>query len=158
MMFRKVFIKVCDTFLASEFSRKYFIRNNTEHICHLSKTLIRQINIILSGVFSNCYFMKVVSFFSRFAIVCNIAFLLFIFLGEMEARKPVTGEMDRIIAVSYVKDIVITLGVAAIIINILLCTIYAILIIIGRQKLIPKSLAVVNCLFLILQFLYFFYR
>ncbi len=102
--------------------------------------------------------MKVVSFFSRFAIVCNIAFLLFIFLGKMEARKPVTGETGRVVAVSYVKDIVITLGVAAIIINILLCTVYAVLIIIGKQKLIPKSLAIVNCLFLILQFLYFFYR
>ena len=102
--------------------------------------------------------MKVVSFFSRFAIICNIAFLLFIFIGRMEARKPVTREMDRVVAVSYFKDIIITLGVAAIIINMLLCTVYAVLIVIGKQKLLPKWLAIVNCLFLILQFLYFFYR
>jgi len=102
--------------------------------------------------------MKVVSFFSRFAIICNIAFLLFIFIGRMEAQKPVTREMDRVVAVSYFKDIIITLGVAAIIINMLLCTVYAVLIVIGKQKLLPKWLAIVNCLFLILQFLYFFYR
>ena len=76
----------------------------------------------------------------------------------MEVRKPVTQDIDRIVAVSYVKDIIITLGVAAIIINIIVCIIYSVLIVIGKQKLIPKSLAVVNCLFLILQFLYFFYR
>jgi hypothetical protein len=102
--------------------------------------------------------MKVVSFFSRFAIICNIAFLLFIFMGKMEARKPVTPDADRVVAVSYVKDIIITLGFAAIIINIIICIVYSILIVIGKQKLIPKSLAVVNCLFLILQCLYFFYR
>jgi len=102
--------------------------------------------------------MKVVSFFSRFAIICNIAFLLFIFLGKLEAGKPVTQDTDSVVAVSYAKDIIITLGVAAIIINILLCITYAILIVIGKQNLIPKSLAVVNCLFLVLQFLYFFYR
>ena len=102
--------------------------------------------------------MKVVSFFSRFAIVCNIAFLLFIFLGKMEAGKPVTQPGDTVVAVSYVKDIIITLGVAAIIINMLLCIVYAVLIIIGKQRLLPKWLAIVNCLFLILQFLYFFFR
>ena len=102
--------------------------------------------------------MKVVSFFSRFAIICNIAFLLFIFLGKMEDGKPVTQNTDRVVAVSYFKDIVITLGVAAVIINMLLCIVYAVLIVIGKQTLIPKWLAIVNCLFLILQFLYFFYR
>jgi hypothetical protein len=102
--------------------------------------------------------MKVVSFFSRFAIICNIAFLLFIFLGKTEAGKSVTQPGDTVVAVSYVKDIIITLGVAAIIINMLLCTAYAVLIVIGKQRLLPKWLAIVNCLFLILQFLYFFFR
>ena len=76
----------------------------------------------------------------------------------MEARKPVTGSTEAIAPVSYLKDIIITLGVAAIIINIIVCIVYSVLIIIGKQKLIPKWLAIVNCLFLILQFLYFFYR
>jgi len=102
--------------------------------------------------------MKVISFFSRFAIICNIAFLLFIFLVKLEAQKPVTQGKDTVVAVPYFKDIIITLGVSAIIINLLMCIIYSVIVIIGRQKLLPKWLAIVNFLFLIMQFLYFFFR
>jgi hypothetical protein len=102
--------------------------------------------------------MKVVSFFSRFAIICNVAFLLFVFFQKMEARKRVSENSDTVIAVPYFKDIIITLGVAAILVNILLCIVYAILIVTGKQHMIPKWFAIVNLLFLILQFLYFFYR
>lgn len=76
----------------------------------------------------------------------------------MEAKKPVTTGKDTVVAVSYFKDIIITLGVAAIIINLLMCIVYSVLIIIRKQYMIPKWLAIVNSLFLILQFLYFFYR
>ena len=102
--------------------------------------------------------MKVVSFFSRFAIICNIAFLLFILLGKMEAKKPVTTGRDTVVAVSYFKDIIITLGVAAIIVNLIMCIVYSVLVVTHKQNMIPKWLAIVNSLFLILQFLYFFYR
>ena len=84
--------------------------------------------------------------------------MLFIFLGKLEARKPVTGRKDTVVAVSYVKDVIITLGAGALIINSIMCVVYAILIVAGKQRMIPKWLAMVNCLFLILQFLYFFYR
>jgi hypothetical protein len=75
----------------------------------------------------------------------------------MEAQQPVTQKQDTVVAVSYFKDIIITLGVAAIMINLIMCVIYAVLIIIGRQRLLPKWLAMVNVLFLIFQFIYFFY-
>ncbi len=101
--------------------------------------------------------MKVVSFFSRFAIICNIAFLLFVFFQKMEAHKRVSESSDTVIAVPYFKNIIITLGVAAILVNILMCIVYSILIIIGKQHMIPKWLAIVNLLFLILQFLYLFF-
>jgi hypothetical protein len=101
--------------------------------------------------------MKVIAFFSRLTIICNIAFLLFIFLARMEAQRPVTQKQDTVVAVSYFKDIIITLGVAAIMINLIMCVIYAVLIIIGRQRLLPKWLAMINVLFLIFQFIYFFY-
>ncbi|MEO8414080.1 MAG: hypothetical protein ABI472_10485 [Ginsengibacter sp.] len=102
--------------------------------------------------------MKVIAFFSRLTIICNMAFLLFIFLGKMEARKPATQAVDTVAAVSYFKDVIITLGVLAIIINLLMCLVYSVVVITGRQKLLPRWLAIVNLLFLILQFLYFFYR
>lgn len=102
--------------------------------------------------------MKVISFFSRFTIICNFCFLLFIFLGKLEARKTVSPGTDKIIPVSYLKDIIITLGLPAIIINLIMCIVYSVVVIIGRQDLLPKWLAIVNFLFLILQFLYFFFR
>lgn len=102
--------------------------------------------------------MKVVSFFSRFAIVCNIAFLVFIIMGRMEARTPVTQPTNTVMAVSYVKDIIITLGVGAIIINLALCIVYAILVARHKQALIPRNLALINCSFFIVQLIYFFFR
>ena len=102
--------------------------------------------------------MKVISFFSRFTAICNLCFLLFVFFAKLEARKPVTDSNDKVVPVPYFKDIVITLGISAIIINLLMCIVYSILVIIGRQKLLPKWLVLVNYLFLIMQFLYFFFR
>ena len=102
--------------------------------------------------------MKVISFFSRLTIICNIAFLLFIFLGKMEAQKPVTQSRETVVAVPFFKDIIITLGVSAIAINLIMCLIYSVIVIIGRHKMLPKWMAFVNLLFLIFQFLYFFFR
>ncbi len=102
--------------------------------------------------------MKVIAFFSRLTIICNIAFLLFISLARKEAQKPVTQEPDIVVAVSYIKDVIITLGVGAIIINLIMCIVYGVVIIIGKQQLLPKWLAMINVLFLIFQFIYFFFR
>jgi hypothetical protein len=102
--------------------------------------------------------MKVIAFFSRLTIICNIAFLLFVFLARMEAQQPVTQKTDTVVAVSYFKNIIITLGLAAIIFNLIMCIVYAVLIIIGKQRLLPKWLAMINVLFLIFQLIYFFFR
>ena len=102
--------------------------------------------------------MKVISFFSRFAIVCNIAFLLFIFFSKLEAQKPVTNSHDTVVEVPFLKDVVITLGISAIIINLIMCIVYALIVVMGRQRIIPKWLATVNALFFIFQVFYFFFR
>ena len=67
----------------------------------------------------------------------------------MEAKKPVTQSMDTVAPVSYLKDIIITLGVLAIIINLLMCLVYSVLVIIGKHKLVPKWMAAINFIFLI---------
>jgi uncharacterized protein YacL len=109
---------------------------------------------------SNCKasFMKIVSFFSRFAIICNIAFLLFIFFSKLEAQKPVTQGRDTVVAVPFFKDLIITLGVSAIIINLIMCIVYSVIVVLGRQRILPQWLAVINFLFLIFQGWYFFFR
>ena len=102
--------------------------------------------------------MKVLSFFSRFAVVCNVAFLLFIFFSRLEAQKHVTPGRDTAVAVPFFKDLIITLGISAIIVNLIMCIVYAIVIVLGRQRILPKSLVIINFLFFIFQVFYFFFR
>ena len=102
--------------------------------------------------------MKVISFFSRFAVICNIAFLLFTLFSKLEAQKPVVHSRDTVIAVPFFKNLIITLGISAIIINFIMCIAYAVIVVMGRQKIIPKWLAIVNFLFFIFQVFYFFFR
>lgn len=101
--------------------------------------------------------MKVLSFFSRFTLICNIAFLLFIFFSKMEASRPVTGAgRDTVDSLPFVKDLVIILGFSAIIINFIMCLVYAVIVIIGKQYLLPKWMVAINMVFLILEFYFFF--
>jgi len=86
--------------------------------------------------------MKLILFFSRFTLICNVAFLLFIILSKIEAKKPITHSPDTVQAVPFFKDIIITLGFSAVIINFFMCLFYAILVIIGRQILLPKWFAI----------------
>ena len=115
--------------------------------------------ILFVGNISNITaFMKVISFFSKFAVICNIAFLLFILFNKLEAQQPVSQRRDTVVAVPYVKDLIITLGISAIIINLIMCIVYSVIVIIGRQKILPKWLVIVNFLFFIFQLFYFFFR
>ncbi len=103
--------------------------------------------------------MKVVSFFSRFTLICNIAFLFFIFFSKMESQKPATeGSRDVVVRVPFIKDLIITLGFSAIVINLLMCLVYAIIVIVGKKYLLPNWLAMVNFGFLFLQIYFFFFR
>jgi hypothetical protein len=101
--------------------------------------------------------MKVISFFSRFAFICNIAFLLFVFFNITEAKKPVNHSRDTVQAVPFFKDLIITLGFSAIVINLLVCIVYTILIIVGKKSHVPKWLAILNFIFLGFQFYFFFF-
>ena len=102
--------------------------------------------------------MKVISFLSRFTLICNIAFILFIFFSKIEAKKPVSHGRDIVDTIPFFKSLVITLGFSAIIINLLMCIVYAIIIIIGKRSILSKWLTAVNFVFLIFQFCYFFFR
>ncbi len=101
--------------------------------------------------------MKMVRFLSRFAFICNIAFLIFIFLRWMEQSKTVKEGSEALQAVPFFKDMIITLGVIAIIINIALAIVYLILLLTGKINRLPKWLVLSNILFLVIQVYYFFF-
>lgn len=100
--------------------------------------------------------MKVLSFFSKFTLICNVAFLVFIAFSKWESGKPTTQSNDTVASIPFLKDIIITLGFSAIFINLIMCMIYSAIVIIGKQYLLPKWLVAVNFVFLILQFYFFF--
>ncbi len=102
--------------------------------------------------------MRLVSFFSRFAVICNIAFVILAIFQKLEATDSPNSSKDVLAPVPFVKDIIITLGVLAIIINLLMCIIYAIIVIAGKQRILPKWMVLINFTFLIIQIIYFFFR
>ena len=72
-------------------------------------------------------------------------------------KKPVSGAGDKLIAVPFLKDLVITLGFSAIAINLLMNIFYFLFLIRGKLKNMPLLLPVVNFIFLIVQIFYFFF-
>ena len=101
--------------------------------------------------------MRVFNFLSKFTFICNIAFLLFVFFRWLELKKPAATSADKVVDVPFFKDLIITLGVSAIIINLLMNIFYVLFLARGKMKSIPLWLPVVNFMFLILQIIYFFF-
>jgi hypothetical protein len=71
-------------------------------------------------------------------------------------RKPVAGNGDKVVAMPFAKDLVITLGFSAIIINLLMNIFYFIFLVRGKLKGGNVWLPLINFIFLIIQVLYFF--
>jgi hypothetical protein len=101
--------------------------------------------------------MRLLNFLSKFTFICNLAFLLFVFFRWMEMKKPVTGAGDTVVAVPFFKDLIITLGMCAIVINLLMNIFYVLFLLRGKLKGVPMWLPVINFLFLAGQIFYFFF-
>ncbi len=99
--------------------------------------------------------MKLIVLLSKFTIICNIAFVLFVFLRWMEVQKTVAGKSGELVNIPYVKELVIILGFTAIVINMLMHVVYLILYLGKRSNMIPRRLAVTHFLFLTWQLFYF---
>jgi hypothetical protein len=100
--------------------------------------------------------MRAILFFSRFTLLCNLTFLLFIFFRWREAGKPLMGGRDTVISLPFLKETIIVLGFSAIVINLAMNITYLICFLSGKLKLLPRWLLTVNALFLLIQFYYFF--
>ena len=101
--------------------------------------------------------MKLFSFFSRFTLICNICFLLFVIFSKIEAGKPVAGTPGTVVVLPFFKDLVIILGFSAIVINIIMCISYLLIFLFKKMIVLPKWLSIVNVGFLIIEFYYFFF-
>ena len=102
------------------------------------------------------YWMKLFSFFSKVAFICNLSFLLFVLFGKMEAKQTIGNGTAGITAIPFFKNLIIILGVSAIFINLIICIAYLIALLSKKYFLIPKWLAGINVVFLFIQFYFFF--
>lgn len=107
-------------------------------------------NYIFSG-------MKIISFLSKFTVICNIAFIIFAMVNKFGTDLPKETGGEGIPPLNFFKNIIITLGLSAIVINLLMCLVYAIFLMKRRKEIIPKWIALINLGFLVFQFYFFFF-
>jgi len=100
--------------------------------------------------------MKIISFFSKFTFICNISFLLFVFFSKLESKKAVTAGRGTVLPIPFFKDLIIILGFSAIVINFLMCLVYLIVLFTGKSFVLPKWLVIINVVFLLVEFYFFF--
>ena len=85
--------------------------------------------------------MKIIAFFSRFTFICNIAFLIFLVFNRLEWGRVGNGGNSNVVdTIPYFKSLVITLGFSAIIINLLMCMVYAV-ILLDVKKIFASKMA-----------------
>ena len=101
--------------------------------------------------------MKLISFFSKFTFICNISFLLFLLFRKIEAKKIINSDSrDAVATIPFFKNLIIILGFSAIVINLIMCMVYLVAVLSRRSFLLPRWLAAINFVFLIVQFYFFF--
>jgi hypothetical protein len=74
----------------------------------------------------------------------------------MQASKHVEAAKGTVVAFPFFKDLVIILGFSAILINSIMCIVYVVTIMAGKFYFLQKWLVVVNFIFLLVQFYFFF--
>lgn len=75
----------------------------------------------------------------------------------MEHAVPADTDPNVVLKLPFLKGLLVVLGFSAIIINFFMCLTYGILVIVGKTRYIPKWLAALNFIFLLLQIFYFFF-
>lgn len=100
--------------------------------------------------------MKSLRFLSKFAVICNACFVVFVLLNWLKLNQQesaITGTAENI---PFFKEIVIILAFCAVVVNFLICLTYLILLISGKKEMIPAWPAYVNTIFLFIEIYYFF--
>ena len=71
-------------------------------------------------------------------------------------QKHIKAGNGNVIAIPFAENVIVVLGFSAIIINLLMNIFYLFILLTGKIKLLPKWIVILNFIFLILQFFYFF--
>lgn len=94
-------------------------------------------------------------FFSKITFLCNLCFLIFVVMNELEKNPETLGSRDAIIPLPAVEGTLAILGLASVLINIVFSLTCLVFVIVKKPVPVAKWLVRINILFLILQFFYF---
>jgi hypothetical protein len=76
---------------------------------------------------------------------------------KIEAKKIINSDSrDAVASIPFFKNLIIVLGFSAIVINLIMCIVYLIAVLSKKSFLLPKWLAAINFVFLVIQFYFFF--
>ena len=95
-------------------------------------------------------------FFSKFVVICNIAFLISVILRFIERDYP-KGSNDRIIKFEPVENSIIILGYSAVIFNLIFLLIILGFIIASKYYNVKKQSVIFCLIIFIFQLIYFFF-
>lgn len=101
--------------------------------------------------------MNIIRFLSRFTLICNICFLLFVLFSYLEVNAPKGAVADMAARIPFFKELIIVLGFSAIVINSIMCITYLILILLKKKTMIPKWTGIFNVFLLIAEVYYFIF-
>ncbi len=95
-------------------------------------------------------------FYSKFVVICNIAFIISVIIRFIEGAKPGVVS-DKIIKYEPVENSIIVLGYSAVLFNLIFILIISGFLILSKQHNIPKKSVIFCLVMLVLQFTYFFF-
>lgn len=94
-------------------------------------------------------------FFSKVVFLCNLCFVAFVVLRQLEKGRDIAGNKEAVIPLPALEGTLVVLGVASILINFIFIIVCGIFLLVKKQIPVAKWLLWVNLLFLLLQFIYF---
>lgn len=94
--------------------------------------------------------------FSKLAFICNVSFVLFICFGYIELSRRQNKNDDNILPLPFVTGTLVILGQLAIFLNFIFCLVTLLLLVLKKRKPVPQWVVIINFIFLLIQFYYFF--
>lgn len=119
---------------------------------------IEWITLALLNIYFNLWEINhfIMKLFSKLTFICNVSFVIFIILRYVDLNNKKGKVDDNISPLPFVTGSLVVLGQLAIFINIIFCLVALILMLSKKLKHIPQWLVIVNLIFLLIQFYYFF--
>ncbi|MEO5967333.1 MAG: hypothetical protein ABIP69_03660 [Ferruginibacter sp.] len=95
-------------------------------------------------------------FYSKFVIICNIAFIISVIIRFIETGKPGVAS-NKIIKFEPIENSIIILGYSAVIFNLIFILIISGLLMFSKQYNISRKTVIFCATMLVLQLFYFFF-